>query len=137
MRIFTALRSACLCCAAPEWPAWPARAHAGPGELSGTGEPKGDSRRRCGCGWLLAESQPLRQTRRQSGIKDLLLRRRDVVLQPAQLDKAFFRIVNHVSGFRVVIPRLADRSDIDEILLPGLDLELRIGTAPDHAIPDE
>ena len=46
-------------------------------------------------------------------------------------------IIDHVSGLGIVVARLADGADVDEILLARLDLEFGVGAASHDAVADE
>src|SRR5882724_9324240 len=65
----------------------------------------------------------------QTGGANLLLRLEDVVFHAAQLDEITHEVKDHVSRFRVAVAWLADGSDVDEIFLPNLDLDLRVQPA--------
>src|SRR5207249_4893948 len=86
---------------------------------------------------LLPDRQPIRKPWRQAGFENFLLRFRDVVIKPAQFDRAFVQVVNNVSSLRIAVARLADAADVDEIFAAGFNLEFRVGSAPDDAVPDK
>src|SRR5215831_5056179 len=71
---------------------------------------------------LSAEGETFCQTRRQSGVEDFFLRTRDVVFKAAEFNGAFIDIKHDVGGLGIVIARLPDCADVDEIFFAGLDL---------------
>src|SRR5579859_1947469 len=70
---------------------------------------------------LSTEGQAFGQTRGQARVENFFLGGRDVVIQPAQLDGAFVHVVDDVGGFGIVVARLADAPDVDEILAARLE----------------
>src|SRR5262245_43108916 len=61
------------------------------------------------------ESETFCKPRRQARIEDFFLGRRNVIIQSTQLDCAFIHVINDVGCLRVVIARLTNRADVDEI----------------------
>src|SRR5690348_2878322 len=72
---------------------------------------------------LPSVGEPFGEAFRQTGGTDFLLSRGNVVIQPAQLDRALVHVVDNISGFGIVIAGLADSADVDEIFFAGLDFE--------------
>ena len=65
----------------------------------------------------LRESQ---RSRRQSRIANLLSRRLNIIWHPPQFEVARIQIVNDVRGFGIIVARLTDRANVNEILLSFL-----------------
>src|SRR2546423_8848778 len=86
---------------------------------------------------LSAKFQALCQHARQTGLDDLFLRRRKVVLPPALFDNVFVDLINAVGRAPIAIARLADTAGIDEIFLRGFDDELVGIHAFDAVVADE
>src|SRR4051812_33764211 len=85
----------------------------------------------------LAVSQAFCQPLREACLENFLLGLGNIVIQTAELDRAFIQIVDDVGGFRIAIARLAHAADIHEVFLARFYLEFGIGAAPDLAITDE
>src|SRR6478672_7117141 len=84
-----------------------------------------------------AKFQALREQARQTGLDDLILSCRDVVLHPTLLDAVFVDVINAVSRAPIPVSRLADAPGVDKIFFRRLDHEL-IGLDPfDVIIADE
>ena len=87
--------------------------------------------------FLFAEGEALGEPGREAGIENFLLCGGDIVFQAAKLNSRFIDVVDDISGFGIIVARLADSADVDEIFLTGLDFEFRIRSAANHAVADE
>ena len=86
---------------------------------------------------LSSVGKPLGQSLRQSGGENLLLRGSDIVVQATYLNRSVERVVDDVGALGIVIARLTDGTDIDEIFLTRLGLELGIRSAAYDAVFDK
>src|SRR5215471_7907762 len=86
---------------------------------------------------LFAKSKPFGQPWRQSRIEDFLLSRGDIVLETTQFNRALVDVINDVGGFGVVIARLSDGADINEVFFARLDFEFGVSATANHAIANE
>ena len=73
----------------------------------------------------------------QTGGADFFLRGGDVVFQPAQFDGAGVRVVDDIGGFGIIVARLADGSDVDELFFGRINFEFGVGAAAHHGIAHE
>src|SRR5678815_4994018 len=80
--------------------------------------------RMTGARHLLSQRQPIREPLRQTRGDNLILRRVNVVFDAAQFHELSFGMEKTIRGVPVSVARLADAADIDEVLLPLLDLQL-------------
>jgi hypothetical protein len=60
-------------------------------------------------------SQPFGEAFGQAGGDDFFLGGGNVVFKPAEFNRAGVHVINDVGGLGIVVARLADGSDIDEI----------------------
>ena len=84
---------------------------------------------------LLAIPQAVGQSRRQSGVADFFLRRRNVVLEPVQLDQVLIKIEGDVAGLGLPIAGLSDGADIEKILAANFQLDAGVQAALDSVGP--
>src|SRR3954468_2315791 len=71
-----------------------------------------------------ADEETMTEVRFQVRPEDLLRRGLHVVLDAPELEQALFSVVDDVAGARVVVTRLPDRPDADDVLPAGAQLEL-------------
>ena len=63
------------------------------------------------------------EVRFEIGAEDLLRRRLDVVVDALELELLLVGVEQRVAGARIVIARLSDRADADDVLPAGPQLE--------------
>src|SRR5439155_22991207 len=71
-----------------------------------------------------ADEEAVAEVALQLRAEDLLRRRVDVVRHALELEHALIRVVHGVAGAIVVVARLPDTADADDVLVPGPQLEL-------------
>src|SRR5581483_8228613 len=71
-----------------------------------------------------ADEQAVAEVRLEVAVEDLLGRGLDVVVRPLELEGLGLGVVDGVAGARVVVARLADRADADDVLPARAELEL-------------
>jgi hypothetical protein len=86
---------------------------------------------------LFAKCQPFGEAFRQSGRANLRLSRGDIVIQAAQLDSAFFHVVDDVATLGISIARLTDTADVYKVFFSRLNPELRVGAAAHGTVADK
>jgi hypothetical protein len=72
---------------------------------------------------LPSKFQPFGKAFGQAGGADFFLRSGNVVIEPAKFNGSGVHVVNNVGGPGVVVARLADGADVDEIFFGGINFE--------------
>src|ERR1039458_10898123 len=86
---------------------------------------------------LPSELQPFGEAFRQAGGADFFLGGGDVVIEPAKFNGSGVHVVNDIGGLGVVVARLADGADVDEILFGRINFKFGIGAAADGGVAHE
>src|SRR5207247_603861 len=84
-----------------------------------------------------AHRESLGEEARQAGLRDFLLRRREIVLYPQQFDQVVVDIVNAIRSAPVPVARLSDTAGVNEVFFAWLDPNVLAGLALDTFVANK
>ena len=81
--------------------------------------------------------EPFGEAFRKSGGADFCLRSFDIVIEAAEFDRAGVHVVEDVGALGIIIARLADGTDVDEIFFGRINFKFRVSAAAHDGVAHE